>query len=43
MTRIFLLVDGSCSLTAADQIGIEMLEEFGKPYTVSSKTKNFYC
>lgn len=33
--RTFLLVDGANGLTDVDKIGIEMMEEFRKPYVVS--------
>lgn len=36
LTRVFLLIDGNVGFQNADQLAIEMLEEFGRPYTVSS-------
>ena len=35
LQRIFLLIDGSVGVTPTDEIGLNMLEEFGKSYTVS--------
>ena len=35
LVRTFLLVDGANGLTDVDKIGIEMMEEFRKPYVVS--------
>ena len=34
--RTFLLIDGNVGIQSADHTAIEMLEEFGRPYAVSS-------
>lgn len=38
LVRTFLLIDGAAGITDVDKIGIEMMEEFGKPYvTIMTK------
>ena len=35
LCRVLLLIDGKVGLTDTDLIGIEMMEEFKRPYAVS--------
>ena len=37
LSRTFLLIDSSCGINDVDKIGVGMLEEFGRPYTVRGK------
>jgi hypothetical protein len=34
LTRVFLLIDAATGISDFDKTGIEMLQEYGKPYTV---------
>ena len=34
LVRTFLLIDGTTGITEEDRVGIEMMEEFGRPYAV---------
>lgn len=40
LCRVFLLIDGQVGLTSTDRIGVDMLEDLGKPYVVSSAHKS---